>query len=571
MRLTSLPLQLLALVVLPLLALLVLVAFGGVAVHQTEMRDLLINHNRQLTSAAAVALSGQLEQRQNVLLGLARAAENAGPDEVMGQLELLIPLFDRGLVIDTQDGQIRAASGPEDNDWQKLVDEVRGVPTPSVLARLERDGSGAQAVLINVVSSDQGLRAIGLGSLDLVATEAGLGRHPKSGTLDIRLLDRDGTVLLSSNPAQVGEVFEGAERAIQTDGVTAFERTDSAGHDVILTAAPVPLAGWTLVYEERWHETLSPIVQYSQAAPLVLVPGLLIALGAVWFGIRRVVLPLRKLEAQANELAWGNYAAIGHKVGGIEEIQHLQGTLQQMSRRVQAAQASMHDYIGAITRAQEEERRRLAHELHDQTAQSLVALDHRQQMLKPHLRDDPAAAARLAEIRGMIAATIDDLRRIVRALRPVYLEELGLTPALEMLARDLERDGRFAIHFEKHGAPQRLAPEQEVALYRIAQEALNNAWQHSSGSDIWLIVRFDTGGVTITVRDNGKGFAAPQHASELGASGVQHFGLMGMYERASLIGAHLQVLSKPEGGTTVVVSMQTSPVSSSTSTNTRSQ
>ncbi len=571
MRLTSLPLQLLALVVLPLLALLVLVAFGGVAVHQAEMRDLLINHNRQLTSAAAVALSGQLEQRQNVLLGLARAAENAGPDEVMGQLELLIPLFDRGLVIDTQDGQIRAASGPEDNDWQKLVDEVRGVPTPSVLARLERDGSGAQAVLINVVSSDQGLRAIGLGSLDLVATEAGLGRHPKSGTLDIRLLDRDGTVLLSSNPAQVGEVFEGAERAIQTDGVTAFERTDSAGHDVILTAAPVPLAGWALVYEERWHETLSPIVQYSQAAPLVLVPGLLIALGAVWFGIRRVVLPLRKLEAQANELAWGNYAAIGHKVGGIEEIQHLQGTLQQMSRRVQAAQASMHDYIGAITRAQEEERRRLAHELHDQTAQSLVALDHRQQMLKPHLRDDPAAAARLAEIRGMIAATIDDLRRIVRALRPVYLEELGLTPALEMLARDLERDGRFAIHFEKHGAPQRLAPEQEVALYRIAQEALNNAWQHSSGSDIWLIVRFDAGGVTITVRDNGKGFAAPQHASELGASGVQHFGLMGMYERASLIGAHLQVLSKPEGGTTVVVSMQTSPVSSSTSTNTRSQ
>jgi signal transduction histidine kinase len=571
MRLTSLPLQLLALVVLPLLALLVLVAFGGVAVHQTEMRDLLINHNRQLTSAAAVALSGQLEQRQNVLLGLARAAENAGPDEVMGQLELLIPLFDRGLVIDTQDGQIRAASGPEDNDWQKLVDEVRGVPTPSVLARLERDGNRAQAVLINVVSSDQGLRAIGLGSLDLVATEAGLGRHPKSGTLDIRLLDRDGTVLLSSNPAQVGEVFEGAERAIQTDGVTAFERTDSAGHDVILTAAPVPLAGWALVYEERWHETLSPIVQYSQAAPLVLVPGLLIALGAVWFGIRRVVLPLRKLEAQANELAWGNYAAIGHKVGGIEEIQHLQGTLQQMSRRVQAAQASMHDYIGAITRAQEEERRRLAHELHDQTAQSLVALDHRQQMLKPHLRDDPAAAARLAEIRGMIAATIDDLRRIVRALRPVYLEELGLTPALEMLARDLERDGRFAIHFEKHGAPQRLAPEQEVALYRIAQEALNNAWQHSSGSDIWLIVRFDAGGVTITVRDNGKGFAAPQHASELGASGVQHFGLMGMYERASLIGAHLQVLSKPEGGTTVVVSMQTSPVSSSTSTNTRSQ
>lgn len=556
MRLTSLPLQLLALVVLPLLALLVLVAFGGVAVHQAEMRDLLVNHNRQLTSAAAAALSGQLEQRQNVLVGFARVAADIGPEEAMDQIELLTPLFDGGIVFGTEGGHMLAASGGEING-QTILDGVRDVSPPAVLVRLERDGSQIQAVLINVVSSDQGLRAVGLGSLDLVATEAGLGRHPESGPLETMLLDRDGTVLLSSNPARVGEILEDAERAMQTDGVAAFERTDREGHDVITTAAPVPPAGWTLVYEERWHETLSPIVQYSQAAPLVLVPGLLIALGTVWFGIRRVVLPLRNLEAQANELAWGNYTAIEQKVGGIEEIQHLQGTLQQMSKRVQAAQASMHDYIGAITRAQEDERRRLAHELHDQTAQSLVALDHRQQMLKPHLRDDPAAAARLTEIRGMIATAIDDLRRIVRALRPTYLEELGLAPALEMLARDLERDGRLAIHFEKHGALQRLAPEHEMALYRIVQEALNNAWQHSGGSNIWLTVRFEAERVTITVRDNGKGFAAPQHAADLGASGVQHFGLMGMYERASLIGAHLQVKSELGTGTTITVTAPT--------------
>lgn len=556
MRLTSLPLQLLALVVLPLLALLVLVAFGGVAVHQAEMRDLLVNHNRQLTSAAAAALSGQLEQRQDVLVNLTRVAADIGPEEAMDQIELLTPLFDGGIVFGTEGGQMLAASGREING-QIILDAVRDVSPPAVLARLERDGSRIQAVLINVVSSDQGLRAVGLGSLDLVATEAGLGRHPESGPLDTMLLDRDGTVLLSSNPARVGEILEDAERAMQTDEVAAFERTDREGHDVITTAAPVPPAGWTLVYEERWHETLSPIVQYSQAAPLVLVPGLLIALGTVWFGIRRVVLPLRNLEAQANELAWGNYIAIEQKVGGIEEIQHLQRTLQQMSKRVQAAQASMHDYIGAITRAQEDERRRLAHELHDQTAQSLVALDHRQQMLKPHLRDDPAAAARLTEIRGMIAAAIDDLRRIVRALRPTYLEELGLAPALEMLARDLERDGRLAIHFEKHGALQRLAPEHEMALYRIVQEALNNAWQHSGGSNIWLTVRFMAERVTITVRDNGKGFAAPQHAAGLGASGVQHFGLMGMYERASLIGAHLQVKSELGTGTAITVTAPT--------------
>jgi signal transduction histidine kinase len=224
-----------------------------------------------------------------------------------------------------------------------------------------------------------------------------------------------------------------------------------------------------------------------------------------------------------------------------------------MTKRVQAAQASMHNYIGAITQAQEDERRRLARELHDQTAQALVALDHREQMLKPYLKDDPAAAELLAEIRAMIVATIDDLRRMVRALRPIYLEELGLAPALHMLARDLGVNDKTVIHFDKQGTPQRLNPEHEMALYRIAQEALNNAWQHSEAAQIWLAVQFEADHVTITVRDDGKGFAAPRHAAELDAPDQRHFGIMGMYERAALIGAHLQVRSEPGSGTTITV------------------
>ena len=137
MRLASLPLQLLALVVLPLLALLVLVAFGGVAVHQAEMRDLLVDHNRQLTSAAAAALSGQLEQRQNVLASLARVAADVGPEEAIDQIELLTPLFDRGVVIGTEEGQMFTASGPE-IDGQTILDAVRDVSPPAVLAHLER-------------------------------------------------------------------------------------------------------------------------------------------------------------------------------------------------------------------------------------------------------------------------------------------------------------------------------------------------------------------------------------------------------------------------------------------------
>jgi signal transduction histidine kinase len=277
----------------------------------------------------------------------------------------------------------------------------------------------------------------------------------------------------------------------------------------------------------------------------------------VWFGVTQIVRPLQRLEQRADDLAWGKFDSIEQNVGGIDEIRQLQATLRHMSQRVQAVQAGMHHYIAAITQAQEDERARLARELHDQTSQSLVALDHRQQMLKLHVKDNSEAVALLGEIRTMIAAIIEDLRRIVRAMRPIYLEELGLVPALKALVDDLSRDGKIAAHFEKSGDPQRLSPEQEIALYRVAQEALNNTWQHSGASEVWLSVQFEPERITIQARDNGHGFVAPRHAADL--SDTQHFGLMGMYERASLIGAHLQIQSEPSGGTRVMIQMPVKP------------
>src|SRR5690606_25350792 len=137
--------------------------------------------------------------------------------------------------------------------------------------------------------------------------------------------------------------------------------------------------------------TLGPLMRFSLAAPLVLVPGLLIAVVAVWFGLQQVVRPLQRLERRASDLAWGDYDSLEEPVGGIDEIRHLQGTLRFLAERVQAAQAGMRNYIGAITQTQEDERARLARELHDQTAQSLVAIGHREQMLKRYLKDDPKA------------------------------------------------------------------------------------------------------------------------------------------------------------------------------------
>lgn len=537
-RPASLPLQLLVFVVLPLLILLVIVAFGGVALHQTAMRDMLVTHNDQAILGAASGLSDQLAQRRALLSGLDLPTDDpAAVQHLIEDAGWLRLLFDGGVAVYSAGGQ-RLAATPG-TDWRSLEPQFAGL-SPAVIVPLVEPGQNATRIALQADSGT--LRIVGIVSLDALPLSDILMSLHESATTDIYLLNEDGLVLYHSDPALVGSTM-----AVPTAGGESTAHSSREHGDVVATVAQVPAARWTLVQEERWQEALSPVMRYSQAAPLALVPGLLIAIGAMWFGIRRIVYPLRRLEGQAVQLAGGDFAAIEQPVEGINEIRHLQATLQHMARRVQAAQASMHHYIGAITRAQEDERQRLARELHDQTAQALVALGHRQQMLKPHLADSPAAAELHMEIRRMIQETMDDLRRIVRALRPVYLEELGLAPALEMLARDLGPHGTMLIHFEKAGEPKRMAPETEIALYRIAQEALTNAWRHSEASQVWLSVQFAETQVVVCVRDNGKGFVPSAQAAS------RHFGIMGMQERAGLIGARLQIQSEPGTGTTVTV------------------
>ena len=149
---------------------------------------------------------------------------------------------------------------------------------------------------------------------------------------------------------------------------------------------------------------------------------------------------------------------------------------------------------------------------------------------------------------------MDDLRRFSRALRPIYLEEAGLVSALEALARDTSQSG-VVTAFEVRGDPRRLAPEKELALYLIVQEAHDNVKNHSGAARARLTVEFSGPQVVIRVEDDGAGFAVPERVTDLAEAG--HYGLMGMQERAQLAGARLSVESHAGHGTTIQV---TSPV-----------
>ena len=267
------------------------------------------------------------------------------------------------------------------------------------------------------------------------------------------------------------------------------------------------------------------------------------------FGVRRIVRPLQRLDQQAARAGWGDYDALAQPVDGIAEIQQLHATLAHMADQIRRYQRSIQSYVAAVTRGQEDERSRLARELHDETVQALIALDQRVQMIERTCARDPQAAAqKLPELRAMTASTIEDVRRIIRALRPIYLEDLGLLPALESLTKAAGDEGGLMVIFEVEGQTRRLPLERELALYRIVQEALNNIVKHARAKHVQVKLACDEA-LHVSVTDDGVGFEMPDRADAL--TDLGHFGLVGMRERAELIGAHLTIQSARGSGTTI--------------------
>lgn len=224
------------------------------------------------------------------------------------------------------------------------------------------------------------------------------------------------------------------------------------------------------------------------------------------------------------------------------------------ARRMQEA---LRFYVSQVLKAQEGERLRIARELHDDTAQALTGLSRRLDMLVDAL---PAGANELPlevretleELRDQSDKILEGVRRFSRNLRPPVLDDLGLLPALKWLAMALEEQG-IGTNITVIGEQHRFPDGTELALFRIAQEALNNVRKHSGASAVELTVDFRGGGLVMTIADNGVGFEPPSSTSDLAESGK--LGIIGMQERIRLLGGTLSVQPEPGVGTTVTVTV----------------
>jgi len=218
-----------------------------------------------------------------------------------------------------------------------------------------------------------------------------------------------------------------------------------------------------------------------------------------------------------------------------------------------AMQENLRYYLQQVTRAQEEERKRIARELHDETLQNLIVISRQ---LEKITSSDALWEESHEVVRGLkkqIETAVQEMRRFSHDLRPSVLDDLGLLPALELLADDLETNG-INTAFEVVGVARRLQPEVEVMLFRIAQEAVRNIWRHSEASAAELSIEFTDGLLRMSIKDNGKGFKSPHRTGDLASLGK--LGLVGMQERANFLGGALLLKSEPGNGTQIVVEVR---------------
>lgn len=206
----------------------------------------------------------------------------------------------------------------------------------------------------------------------------------------------------------------------------------------------------------------------------------------------------------------------------------------------------------AVWKVQEEERRRLARELHDGLGQTLTALKNQLERLERKAAAEPGAsplAPQLGEAAQLAHLALTEARELSRLLRPPILDDLGLVPALTWLARTFEERAGLRVELEARGLDERLEPDLETLVFRLAQEALTNVLKHARVERARLDLALVGGTLLLTVRDRGAGFdAGAAFASESAGSG-----LSGMRDRVALFGGRFEVRSAPGEGTVIAV------------------
>ncbi|MCU0355266.1 MAG: histidine kinase [Cytophagales bacterium] len=324
---------------------------------------------------------------------------------------------------------------------------------------------------------------------------------------------------------------------------------------VLLHHEPIFLQQMDAIVAQYEREATEKVVRLSRMEGVLLAVTLLVLVLEALVVFRPAVRRLREtiialIEAENNALQMNEeLTALNQSLHETrEELMH--ATRRQYVRRIEAQRLR----TAYVVQGQEEERKRLARDLHDGLGQMLTALKLGIENLGTGAELAPVTARRLADLKQLVSQTIGEVRAISFNLMPVVLNDFGIASALRLLTSQVSKNTGLSVTFSTNMEDRRLSHEVEVALYRIAQESLNNTVKYANAKSVQVALTASRDKLRLVVADDGIGFDMAELRKKRQGNTARH-GLSYIVERARLVNAKISVTSAPGRGTTVRVTL----------------
>jgi signal transduction histidine kinase len=564
---------------LPLIGVVALLLFEAADAGREQVLD------AQAATAEVVAtmLATTLGDNQKVLQELAsidivRRMEPARAIEALDQFSRAHPNL-YGLFLLDQQGAVVASTGLDPGQFRvqpsfgNTVDRSLNLGEPGVSTALNAPDARVIALTVPVRAKDQAEgEPIGVvGSLlSVERLSTAVLPFARGDTLIAVVADGQVIAAQGDDPA-VNALAASVVQPFSPTGPGIHTYTDAGGQQRLAVYAPVPGTMWGVLVTNQSPTAYAPNRDLINRAVVILLATLLGTLAVIFLLSELLARPLRQIESQADALAGGDFTPREPVQGGGEEIAGISAAFGVMAHRfgeqfrdleqareAGAAQAEqMRELNRRTIRLQEDERRRIAAEIHDAVSPLITGALYQARALRLGDRGDAEREGSrrdgaLDSIGELLSQAMEELHGVVFRLRPPDLDDIGVVAAIERYIAQVQLSGLNArLETEEELPP--LTPEVRLAIYRIVQEALHNALRHASADE--ALVRLETVGDTlrVTIRDNGAGFN-PEHATR-----PTSLGLLSMRERAAGIGASFAVMSRPGDGTTVLIERRIEP------------
>ncbi|HET7753052.1 MAG TPA: ATP-binding protein [Anaeromyxobacteraceae bacterium] len=398
------------------------------------------------------------------------------------------------------------------------------------------------------------------------------------------VVDSHGGILAGTSGAAdlsdacIQRIAEAARGRQTTAG--AWAECDSASASVVVAAAPVLVAPWAVAVIEPAEQVLATTTLMPGSLPLLALALILIAGAFAWGTARSVTRPVATLTAAAERIAGGVFEPaipdlgddeVGRLGNSLEDMrvalselvaerarhaEELERRVAERTRELEIANAQLRErdearakLLRMVITAQEDERKRIARELHDDTTQKLAVLvmgvERAAQALRQEGRPVP-----LEEVKQLAVSALDEVHRLIRDLRPSVLDDLGLYSAVRWYAENTLSPRGIALRCELGELEPTLPAAWDIALFRMCQEAVNNVARHAQAETVLIQLGVEDGELRIEIEDDGRGFEpdAPRPEGDR-----LHWGLIGIRERAELLGGTARIESSPGHGTRVEI------------------